>query len=281
MNKFLITLLALLLSGVSVVAWREHRQLIEFRASTSDFRQLADLKLQLEQARREESSLRTQLASIRPNASTPPISGRQKMKDGIDPDTLKRMLVDIDETTGVLWKRLGLTQAQIVQVETSIAMAGYATEDALSSLRARRFDQGKDPQAFDAAFAPARDAIAETLNRELRSTLGESGFVRYQHFDGNTERFVNHDVQGYLGNAGVPLSEVQSEQLVQVMVQVQYRATAGLSEQGFAAASNILTPQQLQALQEFQKLLKQQWSLQSQLDQIRTQLNPPPKTTSH
>lgn len=261
------------------MAWREHQQLIEFRMSISAPNQLADLKLQLAEARREENRLRTQLTGIRLTASSPRTDG-QKKKDGVDPDTPKRMLKDIDEGMRVLWRRLGLTQAQIVQVETSIAMAGYATGDALNSLRARGLDQGKDPQAFDAAFAPARKAIDETMNREIRSTLGESAFAQYQQFQqsAGTALFVNRDVQGYLGNAGVPLTDAQSEQLVQVMAQTEYRSTAGLNDQGFSAASGILTPQQLQALQQFQQLLKKQWSLQTQLDQVRTQLNPAPKT---
>jgi hypothetical protein len=281
LKKLLVALLILLLVGVSVVAWREHRQLIRFRTSISNVGQFADLELQLLEARREVSSLKAQSASFHNNASSPPIFGQKMKKDGIDTDTLKRMLKDIDGNMSVLWRRLGLTQAQIIKAETSIAMARYATGDALNALRARGFDQGKDPQGFDAAFKPERDAIEETENRELQSVLGASGFAQYQQFwqNANTEEFVNRDVQDYLGNADVPLTDSQSEQLVQLMAQMQYRSSAGLNDQGFAAASGILTPQQIKSLQQFQKLLAKQWSLQNQLDQVRSQLNPVPRST--
>jgi hypothetical protein len=274
--KKLFVLLALLLFGASVVAWREHRELIGFRTSISGTSQLADLKHQLAEARREVSSLEAQLDGIRPAATSTSISGQRTKKDDMDPGALKRMLKDIDGNMGVLWRRLGLTQAQIVQVETSIAMAGYATDDALATLRARGFNQATDPQAFDAAFKPARDAIDATENSEIQSVLGATAFAQYQRFmqNASTEEFVNRDVQAYLGNAGDSLTDAQSEQLVQIMAQMQYRSTAGLSDQGFAAASGVLTPQQLQALQQFQQLLRKQWSLESQLDRVREQLNP-------
>ena len=195
-----------------------------------------------------------------------------------------------------LCRSLNLTPDQTAQFQSLLAERQMTLMDAVSAARAEGI------YGRDAIAGVVKDATAQ-IDGQLQSLLGPDGYSQYQNFVGTQpQRTQVNELQLALLSAGSsPLQDYQVQQLTQILA--QNGATAGgiggrggnvmfgelggglgvvlgtpvtgppITEQAVSQATTVLSPAQLQVLQQ----LQQQQATQRQIFELMRQgAGPPP-----
>lgn len=133
-----------------------------------------------------------------------------------------------------------------------------------------------EQQAFDAAQSgsvPAPPSLEEIQaqqlkeDQQLRSVLGDAGFAAFNEYRAT---IPDRDIIDTMNAQGTNLSESQSEQLLQVLVQERQQIQAGTAQ-----SLNSMSPDQaIRAIDQQQVLLQQAVS-----DRVQNILTPDQATT--
>jgi hypothetical protein len=151
---------------------------------------------------------------------------------------------------GPLYAALRLSDAQRAEFER----LAHARHDAEFSLGRERIMQGLSKT--DPAFVEKREGLVGPIDAQLRSLLGDEGFVQMQQFDRATPvRGLVEAVAGNVYYSSSPLTREQGQQLAQVFAATSTRQRGGRVEwtdldwnAAAARAQTILAPAQFAAL---------------------------------
>jgi hypothetical protein len=201
----------------------------------------------------------------------------------------------LDGRYASLFKKLNLSPADLEKFKSLLVEKQSAVMDVMAAARAEGLN-GRDNR--DQIRQLVQDTQTEVDNT-IRSTLGDAGFTQYQNYESTLpQRNVVGQLEQRLSYSSTPLTNTQSEQLVQILAQTAPQgsnagnagggATAGfvqafagrggalatltgantpITNEAITQAQTVLSTQQVSALQSLQQ--EQQASLQL-MQQMRT-----------
>lgn len=181
--------------------------------------------------------------------------------------------VALDTRYATLFKNLNLSPAQLEQFKNLLVEKQTAITDALAAARAQGINPRNDPEDFQKLVA---DAQADADNN-IKATLGDAGYAQYQQYQQTLpQRNVVNQLTQSLSYTSTPLTSAQSEQLVQILAantpastnsaSNNIRATvtsafgvgfggglnSPITSDAIAQSQTVLSPPQVQALQQLQ-----------------------------
>jgi hypothetical protein len=280
----LILCLALTTIAGAAVAWRQHLELIALRAAalSTDERAAGQKRLQAAEKNRPDREAETAALSLPdddpPDPATavsvpPPPRGRfegghNRFAHIMEQPEAQKLIAlqqkaDLDARYASLFKNLNLTPAQLDQFKNLLVEKQTAMMDVMQAARA----QGLNPRTDREGFQQLVASTEADIDNSIRSTLGEAGYAEYQQYQQTMpERNVTTQLQQSLSYTGTPLTDAQSEQLVQILAAnapaarnvnggtTQPRPGSGrITDAAVIQAQGVLSAPQLQALQQLQQ----------------------------
>lgn len=299
-RNYLIVVLFLFLAGSVALGWRERLELIRLRAQVAGD-DSADLRKRLADLQKSYWKLRDQLAARDRNGveagnpedpeNGPPGAGARPPGGGFfgriqammnNPEFQKLAMIQakarLDSSYAALFKSLAngsagatLTPEQLDQFKNLLVQKQQAMLDAVQAAR----DQGLSPRSDPQGFAQAIQAAQASVDQQIQSVLGDSGYAAYQQYEQTIpQRNTVNSVQQALSYTATPLTDAQASQLVQILAQDQPQnagsgtanagsvnlrtlfnagGTAPVTAQALTDAQGILSQPQMQALQQVQQ----------------------------
>jgi hypothetical protein len=228
---FLAGFFALTTLGLAILANREHLAVIRLTARLADpavgvERQLADAQVANRKLRAEVQTARAGAAASA--AAGGPDSRQFTVRGNLgsvfnDPAFQRLAAIQqkaaLDGQYGALFKALNLSPEKVEQLKNLLIQKQQAPVDALQAAR----DQGlnSDLHAVHEAIVAAQ-ASAED---QIKGALGASGYAQYQQFNQTApERSAVTQMQQALSYTATPLTDEQSQQLLQTLVQTGAQA---------------------------------------------------------
>lgn len=175
----------------------------------------------------------------------------------------------LDARYAALFKSLNLSPAQLEQFKNLLVEKRTAVADVMAAARSQGLT-GRENR--DELRALVQNAQAE-LDNSIRATIGDAAFTQYQNFEQTQpQRNVVSQLQQRLSYSDAPLTEAQTEQLVQVLATTTdqknpngggVRTPAGriglggsggaqITDAAVAQSATVLSTAQQQALQQLQ-----------------------------
>jgi hypothetical protein len=280
----LILCLALTTIAGAAVAWRQHLELIALRAAalSADERAAGQKRLQAAEKNRPDRETETAALSLHDDdppdpataVSVPPPprgrfeGGRNRFAHIMEQPEAQKLIAlqqkaDLDARYASLFRNLNLTPAQLDQFKNLLVEKQTAMMDVMQAARA----QGLNPRTDREGFQQLVASTEADIDNSIRSTLGEAGYAEYQQYQQTMpERNVTAQLQQSLSYTGTPLTDAQSEQLVQILAAnapaarnvnggtTQPRPGSGrITDAAVIQAQGVLSAPQLQALQQLQQ----------------------------
>jgi hypothetical protein len=301
-KNVLILVLVLTTVGGAVVSWRQHLELIALRAAAMNHDERGDWQKRLRAAEKSRHDLETQVATLQredgdPTDAAAPSEGaaspRRRFGPGRNrfaavleqPEAQKLIAMQqkaaLDRRYASLFKNLHLTPEQLDQFKDLLVEKQSALGDVMRAARAQGLNPRTDREGFKQLVASTEADIDNTI----KSTLGDAAYAQYQQYQQTLpERNVTGQLQQALSYTGTPLSDAQSEQLVQILAAnapASHNSNAGMVRTGpgdvagggppgritdaaVIQAQGVLSAPQLEAL----KQLQQTQQAQTQLRQL-------------
>jgi hypothetical protein len=280
-STLLAAVFALIALGLGAVAWRQHRELIQLRATAMDTGDRAALQKRIWDAEKRAKDSEARALAARgettdteldpgkpgdaPKAAKPPAAGKKGPSQQeilaflTHPD---RQLVlankfreQVDARYGSLLKSLNLSGPDQARLrELLIERQGAVIDVAAALLASGSKPKDKDMHALVAVSQDETD-------RKLQATFGPELYNKFQAYE-NAQLFrgATTDLQKGLARVNVPLDPAQAEKF-----------TAGMS----TLAQSSLTAEQQQALRAITRMEQSRQTLK-QVEQIyKDQENPP------
>ena len=327
LKNYLIAILALLAVSVSALAWKQYRELVVLRAAAVSGAERADLQKRLWAAQKRAGPPANQVTGVRPPnlAATPTDSGGPRpgraelgrmvtgMASMMDrPETARLMglqqKAQVDSRYAALFKKLGLAPDKLAQLKSLLADKLAAPMDVMAAAGQQGVDPVRNPQEFRQLV---QDAQAQVDDR-IKGLLDSGSYAQYQNYlQTEPQRTIVNQLQQSLSYTDTPLTDIQSDQLVQILASttptpgagpigpasVAYVSKAGggsamiavgaptpdgpmfwgggvsVSDAAIAQARNVLAPAQVQALQEIQQ--QQQAAAQLREQVFQRVVSPP------
>jgi hypothetical protein len=212
-----------------------------------------------------------------------PMSGPAASQAGIVPDTslvaratlasnpnspllAAQALTVVGAHYDALLKQLGLGPDQADQLKNLIALRMQTVAGAVTPLLP---SDGSDPAAAMPAIRQAAVNAQMAVDAQIQAQFGAAVATQYEQYQQTfPQRNTIDQLAMVLGNGPAPLSEAQYSQMVQLLAQTQLPDDGGgpqriifgsvnyhsrISDQTIAAASSVLSPAQVQVLQQIQK----------------------------
>lgn len=321
-SSYLVLLLALTTVGGAVFSWKQYQELVALRAAALSPDDRANLQKRLWDAEKRSKALAAELAAARahpadaaageetivaegdgPRAAgnaarrenrrgpNGPFGGFAAMME--NPEVQKLMAMQqrgmLDSSYALLFKNLNLTPEQLDKFKNLLVEKQMAMMDVMAAARTEGINPRTDPDGFRKMIAAAQADI----DTSIKATLGDTGFNQYQQYQQTfPQRNTVNQLQQSLSYTNTPLSDVQANQLVQVLAQSSSTTKTGNTNRNFTnfmgpggmamggsgggapvtteditQAQGLLSAPQVQALQQ----LQQQQQAQQQLQQTMRQ----------
>jgi hypothetical protein len=309
---FRLTLLVLALTAATSVfyAFQQQKSLRDARSAAEALeKERADLRKKLWDAERRRNELEAQLraksdGSPDANSAAPASAENAAMdaairmagNDGpfgrfmamMDNPEVQRLVAAqqrgaLDARYAALFKSLNLTPQQLEQFKNLLVEKRTAVADVMAAARSQGLTGRENRDEVRALVQNAQNEV----DNNIRSTLGEAAYSQYQNFEQTQpQRAVVSQLQQRLSYSGTPLTDAQSEQLVQVLAsstptngggatgatprpggvatRLGFNGGAAITDQAVSQSSTVLAPAQVQALQQ----LQQEQQAQAQLTKI-------------
>lgn len=311
MKNFPLLLLGVLAVAAGVFAFRSQRELSDLRraAEAATVREAAqrDEKKQwqktTEETARRIADLEKELAAVRsrgasgensPGGSTgvapsAPAPGADLLTSAMslldNPDMQRTMAARqraaLNARYGALFKSLHLDAATLAQFKDLLVEKQMVSSDVLSVVA----KQGLNPLQNRQEVARLMASAQTEIDGKIKNLLGDDGYGEFQNYQRTQpQRALVTQLEQNLSFTDAPLTAAQSEQLVQVLsastpprppnAPVSTRTTARISDEMIERASSVLSPVQLQALQEIRQ--QQQQAQQAALLLLQNQAPRPP-----
>jgi len=326
----LIVLLALTSIGAGVLAWQQNRALVALRdkqsRSASDDR--SALEKRLADAEHRAHDLQNELDALKARASNddaPPPDDPQNAANSGDrrgrfrgpggPEAFMAMMNDpqiaqlmnnreklmLDSRYAALFKSLmqgtngasAMTPEQLDAFKNLLVEKQNTLRDVMMTARAQGVTDRSDINQL------VKNAQAE-VDTQLQSTLGDAGYQQYQQYEQTLpQRNVVNQLSQSLSYTSMPLSDSQSQQLIQILADnskapsnSQLRSALGLgggqgaslgvpiTDAAISQAQSVLAPAQLQALTTLQEQQKAQQALTNAMRATRQNASATPSSAT-
>lgn len=180
----------------------------------------------------------------------------------------------LDSRYAELFKNLKLSPADLQKFKDLLVEKQNSFRDVLAAARAQGLDPRQDRDAYRALVQQAN----QDIDNSIQSMLGADGFAQYKQYEQTLpQRNLVSQLNQRLSYTDVPLTQNQSDQLVQLLAQTAptngnnnnpMRGFGGfggfggdrvpITDQTIAQASTVLSQSQVAALQQLQAEQQQQ-----------------------
>lgn len=269
MNSFkppLLLLCALAAVGSGVLAWQQHREVVRLRARLALSTDGVELQKRLAEAEQHARDLEGQLALAQSDTDVPaeaamaPVAAKEDSSEAErpnrgdrgpggnrgggqfgpgmraildNPEAQQLMAVQqrasLDARFAALFKNLNLPPEQLEKLKELLVDRQNAMLDVMVAAREQGLTPRNNPEAFQKLVASTQAEI----DNSIRATLGEDGFAQYQQYEKTIpQRNLVNQLQQRLSYTGAPLSDTQTEQLVQVLASTSTQRNANTNDGG-------------------------------------------------
>lgn len=143
----------------------------------------------------------------------------------------QQQLGALDSRYAALFKNLNLSPAQLEQFKNLLVEKRTAVADVMAAARSQGLTGRENRDELRALVQNAQNEV----DNNIRATIGDAAFAQYQNFEQTQpQRTVVSQLQQRLSYTDAPLTDAQSEQLVQVL--------SATTEQKNPSAGGIRTP---------------------------------------
>lgn len=289
----LIVVLALATAGFAWLAWHEYGELAALRAEGVAPDERARLQKVAWDAERTIRELRARLGaerSARASASatepTDSLSLQARTLAAAAEDWFSRMddpeiqklrdaqrMALIRREYASFFESARLTPAQIQQFERLMLERWDAQNDVLAAATQQGINPMQDPREFQQMVRDAQNQV----DQQLQAGLGAATYGQYQAYQrAQGQRTVVAQLQQDLDFTSAPLSEAQAQQMATVMAETNPKGGGNVSDQTVALARGVLSPPQVQALQNLQQVQQANRALQQAITRAQAAGTPPP-----
>ena len=299
LKNYLILILVLTTLGGGALAWQQYQELIKLRAAALTNDERADWQKRLWAAQKRQHELEAALAALKNqnggrdldadgNGPNGPGQGRRGARGNMaanfmalmdKPEIQKLMAIQqrgaLDSRYAALFKSLNLSPEQLAKFKDLLVEKGSAIADVMAAARAQGVSPQSDPAQFRALIADAQSQV----DANIQATLGDAAFAQYQQYQQTLpQRNVVNQLAQSLSYTNTPLTDAQTEQMVQLLASTSPPASAAaitraevaaslvvgfggggggggsqITDTAIAQASTVLAPAQVQALQQLQQ----------------------------
>lgn len=231
-KNHLLIVLALIAVGLSALAWKQHQELIELRATTLTNSGRADWQKRTWTAQKRAKDLESQLAAARrggPAATATPASGPtpggaiSSMVTGFTsllerPEAARLMAIQhkaqVDARYAALFRKLALSPDKLAQLKSLLADKLSTPIDVLAAAGQQGIDPVRDPQEF----RQLNQSAQAELDGKIQALLDPASYAQYQtYLQTEPQRSVVSQLQQALSYTDSPLTAAQADQLVQIL----------------------------------------------------------------
>lgn len=292
MKNALMALMGLFAVVAGIFAYRSQQELAALRAS-AETAAMREAALQTEKAKLQKAEEETQqraaglekeLAAERarlvaaqnlstrdstavPNAASGPADFLSSAMSILDNPEMQRSLAARQRSTlnaryGPLFKNLHLDAATLTQFKDLLVEKQMVSSDVLSVVAKQGLNPLQNRQEVSQLLVKAQSDI----DGKIKTLLGDEGYGQFQNYQRTQpQRAVVTQLEQNLSYTDAPLTAAQSEQLVQILAStantgarsqttpVPTRATARISDEMIDRAGAVLSPTQLQALEDIRQ----------------------------
>lgn len=279
----LIVLLVLVALGVTTLAWKQYQELVGLRAAAMNATERADFQKSVWDAKKRVQQLEAQLAVYRSQAMEggetaapiePAVAGsaqNRMISEAVsgwlaamnDPEAQRlsalQQRAQISSRYAGLFRSLALPSDKLAQMKDLLLEKLTARNDVMMAAA----QQGINPLTNPGELRRLESELQAEIDNKIKATLGADGFAQFQTYQQTQgQRGVVGQLQESLSYTSTPLSTAQSEQMVQILGSTgpaRGGAANGNANNGtvtdatIAAAQGVLSPPQVQALQEIQR----------------------------
>ena len=284
-GKIGVALLALAAIAAGTIAYEEHLALVELRATAPDPAERERLRQAAWDAQRHIKELEAKLAAGA-GAGTPgaPATASEQQNRALgeyasdmiaridDPEVRRLMDVvqrgQIVQRFAALFKTLKLSPEKLAEFEELLAERQNAGTDVLIAASQQGINPMQNPDQFRQMVQDAQGAI----DTKIQSTLGADDYAQFQTFQQTqTQRAVVNQLQQNLSFTDTPLTDAQKTQMNQLVAQSPSAGQNGgvIDDSLISQSQGVLSPPQLQVLQNLQQTQQANQQLQRMMAQGR------------
>jgi hypothetical protein len=233
-QNYLLFALTLIAVGLSALAWKQHQELIELRATTLGSGGRADWQKRTWTAEKRAKDLESRLAAARRNgpaaaaspaaASGPtPGSAINSMVTGFTslldrPEAARLMALQhkaqVDARYAALFRKLALSPDKLAQLKSLLADKLSTPIDVLAAAGQQGIDPVRNPQEFRQLNQNAQTELEE----KIKALLEPASYAQYQtYLRTEPQRAVVSQLQQALSYTDSPLTAAQADQLAQIL----------------------------------------------------------------
>lgn len=230
-----------------MLAWRQHRELVELRSAAMNKDERASLQQRIWNLEKLNRGLQEKLAASRGRAGEP--DGATTASDGERPAGVRRdrpnpgdtrdrglqqmvamrelmskpevqAMISLQQKAGIeqryapLFKNLNLPPEQTEKLKALLAERSTTMQDVMSVALEQGINPRENPEAYRKLLANAQTEIAGSI----RATIGENAFAQLNAFEQTLpQRGIVYELQNRLSYTATPLSTAQAEQLVNIL----------------------------------------------------------------
>lgn len=311
-KNYVLAVLALTTAGLAVLAWQQHLELIQLRASSLSADERADWQKRLWAAEKRANDLAAALKNRAASADSADDAGDATAPDGQpgrwagrfggrgnffdllakNPEFTKlrteQEKAALDGHYSALFKELNLSPAELDKFKDLLVQKQQSLIDVISAAR----DQGLTGPGSRAAIQQLVQQANAEVEANIQQTLGPDQYAQYQTFQQTTpERNLVNQLSQSLSYTNSPLQDYQNQQLVQILAnnappsagnQTSLRSMLGnggnvpVTDQVISQAQAVLTPDQVAALQAIQQQQQAQQKMQQLVRAARNAQNAAP-----
>lgn len=291
-NLAILFLLVTTVTGTTI-AWIQHQELIQLRASMAEVDQPAiqpETIAPIEAPGRDFASDTVVQGQDEPDfLPTPPRNFARSGDIGRDernahfkelmerPDIQRLMAIQqkstLDSRYSALFRNLSLTPDQLERFKELLVEKRTAASDVRSAAREQGMNAREDREALAKMVA---DTQAE-IDANIRATLGENGFARYESFEQTLpQRNLVNQLESRLSYSATPLTNQQTEQMVAILASTHATQTSDASprlrgirnpitDATINQALGVLAGPQIDALRQLQQEQQAQAALNAEM----------------
>ncbi len=248
-KTIVILVLALTTVGGAALAYRQYQELVELRAAAMNKDERADLQKRLWELEKTNRELNDQIAASRSDGndvetalaaatgepapergerggrgsrggrggenSAAQVALRELMaKPEVVAVLDQQRKLAVERQYAALFKNLNLSSEQADKLKTILADRQTTMQDVRNVAR----EQGIDPRADPEGFRKLMESTRNDINASIKGVIGDAGLAQLQNYEQTMpQRSLVNDLQQRLSYSSAPLSQAQSEQLVQIL----------------------------------------------------------------
>lgn len=259
LKNYALVFLALTTIAGAALAWRQYRELVSLRAAALSNGERADWQKRLWAAEKRRTELETQLETAQKETphedassadvaqpSRPPRgdrgAGRAAFLAAMERPEIQRLIATqqkagLDAHYAALFKSLALTPEQLDKFKNLLVEKRTAMMDVMAAAREEGINPRSDPAAFQKLVADAQSEI----DTNIRSTLGDAAFSQYQNYEQTLpQRNLVNQLEQRLSYTSTPLTDAQSQQMVQILAANSPATRSGSTPTPLTALGNNL-----------------------------------------